>query len=242
MITPPTFNHFGEQAVLLSWKPQIALAIGDDIRQLDRLMHRELSALFMETVPAYCSLTVFLHPWVDKEDFIRKTQVLYKQKQAQEKEHKTVVWQIPVCYDTSLGWDLEAFAKAKSMTTEEVISLHTQETYEVYFLGFLPGFPYLGGLNERLHLPRKTKPSIKVPAGAVAIGGQQTGVYPVESPGGWHILGQTPIPFFLPGQSPPSFLEAGHQIRFSAISLEAYRDIKARSESAFMLPKKWNHK
>lgn len=137
---------------------------------------------------------------------------------------------IPVCYTPRWAPDLTEFAKHKKLSVSDIIQLHTKPDYLVYFLGFLPGFPYLDGLDERLTLPRKRAPSQKIPAGSVAIGGSQTGIYPQESPGGWHVIGRTPLTIFDPKAAAPSFFSAGDRITFYAITGDEYTDILKRDD------------
>lgn len=129
---------------------------------------------------------------------------------------------IPVCYN---GEDLEQLAYAKNLTVQQVIEIHTSVQYTIYMIGFLPGFPYLGGLDERLHLPRREVPRKSVPNGSVGIGGSQTGIYPIESPGGWHLIGQTPIDIFSATSLDTPFLfQAGDRIQFTEITQDEYQN------------------
>lgn len=136
------------------------------------------------------------------------------------------IWQIPVCYSLDTGRDIESLANSKNLNQEELIELHSQPFYRLHFYGFLPGFMYLNGLPERLHAARKSVPDREVPVGSVAIGGRQTGIYPSSSPGGWHLIGQTPITLFDPSRSNPTFAMAGEQIEFVSISKEEFVEMK----------------
>jgi len=136
------------------------------------------------------------------------------------------VWEIPVCYEPEFGSDLSSLAGEKKMTAAALINLHTQPYYRIHFFGFLPGFFYLNGLDPILHTPRKSIPSARVPKCSVAIGGSQTGIYPKESPGGWHLLGQTPLSLFDSLQEPPVWGSAGDQIKFVSIDSTQFRDWK----------------
>ncbi|NGP44689.1 5-oxoprolinase subunit PxpB [Bacillaceae bacterium SIJ1] len=131
-------------------------------------------------------------------------------------------WLIPVCYGGEVGPDLEAVASHAGMTTDEVIDLHSQQTYTIQFIGFLPGFPYLKGLPKPLSMARRSNPRPHVPVGSVGIGGQQTGIYPVASPGGWQLIGRTPLPLFLPDNDPPCYLKAGDTLAFQPIKRDVY--------------------
>ncbi|SFH10675.1 sensor histidine kinase inhibitor, KipI family [Algoriphagus hitonicola] len=138
----------------------------------------------------------------------------------------TKTWEIPVCYDLEFGFDLDRLAKLKPITIEEFIHLHSSPTYRIHFIGFLPGFPYLSGLDPKLTTPRKSQPDRAIPSGSVAIGGNQTGIYPQQSPGGWHVIGRTPIRVFNSKASPPVFFEMGDQIKFKPISKEEFEGLK----------------
>jgi inhibitor of KinA len=136
-------------------------------------------------------------------------------------------FEIPVCYEGEYAPDLAAVAAQKKLSPEEVIGLHTAIVYRVYMVGFLPGFPYLGTLDERLCMPRKPQP-VNVPAGGVGIAGMQTGIYSLNSPGGWQIIGRTPVKLFDPAADPPVRLQAGDQVRFYPVSPEEYRQWPGR--------------
>ena len=143
-----------------------------------------------------------------------------------KKLNKGKLWKIPVCYEANYGPDLAPLSDALKLKIDELIQLHSQTRYRLCFLGFLPGFLYLNGLNKRLHFPRKEKPQLKVSKGSVGIGGKQTGIYPNNSPGGWHLIGNTPIPLFDVKQRPPCFASPGDWIVFEPINEKTYRDIK----------------
>ena len=136
--------------------------------------------------------------------------------------------EIPVCYEGDLAPDLEEVARHASLTADEVIALHTGATCVVHMIGFTPGFPYLAGLDPRLATPRRAEPRTRVPAGSVGIGGQQTGVYPMATPGGWNIIGRTPLALFDPRRVPATLLGVGDRVRFVAISREQFDSLAAR--------------
>ncbi|WP_425638340.1 5-oxoprolinase subunit PxpB [Algoriphagus yeomjeoni] len=136
------------------------------------------------------------------------------------------IWEIPVCYASETGRDLESLAKTKKISVEEVIALHSKPLYRLHFYGFLPGFMYLNGLPEILYTSRKSVPDREVPVGSVAIGGEQTGIYPSSSPGGWHLVGQTPIPLFNPTLDIPVFAEVGERIEFTPITFQEFERLK----------------
>lgn len=137
-------------------------------------------------------------------------------------QNTQIIREIPVCYHPSLAPDLEAVALLHNLSIEELIHIHTATTYRVYMNGFLPGFAYLGILDEKIATPRLSNPRTHVPAGSVGIAGQQTGVYPVASPGGWNIIGRTPLALLLPEQEPPCLLVPGNFVQFKAIDLHHF--------------------
>jgi inhibitor of KinA len=136
------------------------------------------------------------------------------------------LWQIPVCYHPSFGLDLEEMAAKKHCTVEEIIALHTGVSYLIYFIGFLPGFLYLGGLHATLHTPRIATPRIRVAKGSVGIGGAQTGVYPQNSSGGWNIIGKSPVNFFNTNNVAPIFAKPGDRIQFIPITLATFYEVE----------------
>ena len=141
---------------------------------------------------------------------------------------QTVVKIIPVCYDHEYALDMEWICASKAIAREELISIHTARQYRVYAVGFLPGFPYMAEVDARIAVPRKDKPRSRVPAGSVALAGIQTGIYPVTSPGGWQVIGRTPLTMFDKVRNPPVLLEPGHEVRFEAISKQDFMDLQKR--------------
>lgn len=133
---------------------------------------------------------------------------------------------IPVCYDPSLAPDIDSLAALQGLGKEEVIALHTAKTYRVYMIGFLPGFAYMGTVDEKIATPRKIKPRAQVPAGSVGIAGEQTGIYPFDSPGGWQLIGQTPFQMFSVAKQNPCYLQSGDEVRFYAISVAEFTKLK----------------
>jgi inhibitor of KinA len=166
---------------------------------------------------------LYLNDNVDTQILIQELTELYKTSSNNKTSSRT--WKIPVCYDLCLGLDLQQLADSKPLSVEEVIQLHCQPLYHVYFLGFLPGFPYLGGLDSRLATPRLASPRVQIPKGSVAIGDHQTGVYPNESPGGWNIIGRTPIELFDVKRSTPTFIQAGDKVKFNPINLDEFNKL-----------------
>ena len=182
-----------------------------------------------ETIPAYASLLVKYDPFLtDYAALCDRLRALEKRLSASAVQAGKIV-EIPVCYGGVYGEDLPFVAKHAGLSEKEVVALHSGQPYRIYMLGFLPGFPYLGGLNERLHTPRLSTPRTKIPAGSVGIGGKQTGIYPMESPGGWQLIGRTPLTLFAPGEPLP--YAAGDRIRFVPIDEGEFERIQKREEA-----------
>ena len=220
------YKPFGEQSVLIEWSAVIDENILSDIIVFKEKIKNYHIKNVVELRSAYNSLLVVY----DKklllfEDAVIELETLYRQKK-QATKLTSRQWKIPVCYDAVFAIDLDEISLEKGLSKESIIECHSKTVYKVYFIGFLPGFMYLGGLNKKLHTPRKSTPRLKIIKGAVAIGGEQTGVYPCESPGGWNIIGNSPIEFFNPKSDIPCFVNAGDKIVFKSVSLKEYKDIK----------------
>lgn len=180
----------------------------------------------IEAVPAYSSLTIYYDvPLLRKKNpagklvFESISEQLHHrlQQPLRTNEKESPLIQIPVCYDPEFATDLIHFASQKKLSPEEIIRIHTEKEYRVYMLGFLPGFSYMGLVDERIAAPRKPQPTTVAP-GSVGIAGKQTGIYPLASPGGWHIIGRTPLTLFDASKEEPTLLKAGDRIQFVPIS------------------------
>jgi len=222
------YKRYSESAILIEWPSQIDENILQDLLLFKKNIERVYVKEIVEVISAYNSLLIYYNITIEdvyseifdlKELYLSINDVLMQ---------KNRLWKIPVCYSLKLAPDLGSFLKAKSLTIDELIVLHTTPLYRVYFLGFLPGFFYLGGLNEKLNLPRKTTPALKVAKGSVAIGGNQTGVYPSDSPGGWHVIGRSPIDFFNLKKGTPCFVEPNDLIQFVSVKESEYNDIRTQ--------------
>jgi KipI family sensor histidine kinase inhibitor len=170
-----------------------------------------------DVVPAYCAVAVFLGPDADPTPTKAALRELLRAVPPETPRDESVrpVRVIPVVYD---GPDLADVAASAGLSTAEVIRRHSARTYQAYFLGFMPGFAYLGPIDEALVLPRRSEPRRRVPAGSVAIAGAQTGIYPIETPGGWHLLGRTDVTLFDSSRQPPSLIAAGDLVRFEPVT------------------------
>jgi inhibitor of KinA len=194
----------------------------EKVRRLLQLLDSQPIVGVRNLHPAYCSLLVNFDAlqWRHEEMEEKLREYLEQLHEVRLPERRLL--EIPVCYGGELGPDLQDVAATHGITSEQLIQLHTSTTYLVYFLGFVPGFAYLGELPEALVTPRHATPRRKVPAGSVAIAGNQTGVYPCETPGGWRLLGRTPLAMFRPEQDGLSLLSIGDRVCFNAISREQF--------------------
>lgn len=179
-------------------------------------LRKEFNEHITEARQGFTALTIL---WKTPEAQINFQRQFLKIK-VKPTELSTQIWEIPVCYSSEYGYDLGSLAMAHRMRVNEVIALHSSVTYRLHFFGFLPGFPYLNGLPEKLHTPRKSVPDRTVDAGSVAIGGSQTGIYTQESPGGWHVIGRSPIVLFNLEKEPPVFSKPGDLWRFEPIDAD----------------------
>jgi len=212
-------------------------------QKIDPDLHKKVKALtlylehhpfegLLEVVPAFANVTVFFDPVIISIKNERPStyvsallkEILLNLQAMKTETERTVV--IPVCYGGEFGPDLEFVAQYNHLSVEEVIHIHSESEYLVYMIGFAPGFPYLGGLSERIATPRKSKPRLRIPAGAVGIGGAQTGVYSISTPGGWQLIGQTPLTLFLQKEDRPSLLRSGDRVRFQPVSRNEYDALK----------------
>lgn len=229
--------YLSEQAITVEFGQEIGKDALKRLNRLNNLIHQNPFPGFRTTVPAYTTLSVFFDPVQTIKnlgfpggDCFEKVSAYLKQlkNETGDKEINVVkTVSIPVCYGGTFGPDLEEVAKRNNLTVKEVITLHSAAVYEVYMIGFVPGFAYLGGMPELLSTPRKLSPRKAVPVGSVGIAGKQTGIYPLETPGGWQIIGQTPLTLFNAEKAEPALLKSGDRVIFKPIDqqeFELYRD------------------
>lgn len=214
----------GEQGLVIEFGDSIDSAVNSRVHQIaGRLATGGIEGI-IEVVPTYRSLLVYFDPlMVSRQALTLKIRSMLAEKEpADARQPDARVVEIPVCYGGEFGPDLDFVASHNSLSGEEVIAIHTSVPYMVYMLGFMPGFPYLGGMSERIATPRLATPRTVIPAGSVGIAGTQTGFYPVESPGGWQIIGRTPIKAFDPAAQNPFPFAAGDYLKFRSITTEEF--------------------
>jgi len=216
----PLYRLMGDRALLIELGDQISPDVNQKVRELFAGLDQQAIDGFIELVPSYRSLMIIYDPLKISlpELKIHISDTANQLDSLQLPPPKTI--EIPVVYGEKYGPDLEWVAEYHTMTADEVIRLHTQPTYRVYLIGFMPGFPYLGEVPDALTTPRRKTPRTHVPQGSVGIAQKQSGIYPVESPGGWQIIGRTPINLFDPQRQPPSILEMGDYVKFFPIAKE----------------------
>ncbi|ATG00295.1 allophanate hydrolase subunit 1 [Lelliottia amnigena] len=201
----------GETAVVLELEPPVTLATQKRIWRLTQRL-AEIPEV-VEAIPGMNNITVVLrNPQSLALDAIERLQRWWEESEALEPESRFI--EIPVVYGGAGGPDLGEVARHAGLSEKQVVELHSSIDYVVWFLGFQPGFPYLGGLPEQLATPRRAEPRLQVPAGSVGIGGAQTGIYPLVSPGGWQLIGHTPLPLFDSKRDEPVLLRPGDTVRF----------------------------
>lgn len=229
-----TIQPLGDQAVIVEFSNKISLNTHEHIQRITACLDREAPSWLIEYIPAYTTLTIFYSiiefsgsssPFQSVcEEFNKLLQ------NSQDEDNFTGrLVKIPVLYGGKYGPDLAHIATYHDLSEEEVISLHTGGDYIIHMIGFSPGFPFIGGLPEKIATPRKLTPRLSIPERSVGIAGKQTGIYPIKTPGGWQIIGRTPVDLFLPNEEIPTLLQPGDQLQFYSISEEEYRHLRGES-------------
>lgn len=219
----------GDSALVVELDNEVSEAAHIKVMRFIRAVEENPFSGFLEAVPTYTNVTIFYDPVKiygasHAKDTIFETVSAWMnryatQMKANTKETTRLV-EIPVLYGGEYGPDLSYVAHINNLAEEDVISIHSATDYLVYMIGFAPGFPFLGGMDERIAAERKDSPRASVPAGSVGIAGRQTGIYPFESPGGWQIIGRTPVDLFLPKENPPTLIQPGDALRFVPVDEE----------------------
>jgi inhibitor of KinA len=224
----PQFRAASDQSLLVYLGEEIALENHQRVLKLLRLLQAEPIDGVRNLQPAYSSLLIKFDPLRLDHDELQSKLIPYLGRLDREPLPAPREVEIPVCYGGEFGPDLTDVAQMHGMTAAQVIELHSSPIYVVYFLGFAPGFGYLGGLPEALASARLETPLAKVPQGSVGIGGNQTGIYPLSTPGGWRLIGRTPVAMFRRDPNPISLLQIGDHVRFRVISEKEFTDLAGR--------------
>lgn len=230
-MTYPSIKITGDKSVAVLFGDEISEEINTKIRAFDEALTEEQIDGINETVPTYCSLTIHYAP-----EKIRYRALKERLEKLLSVSHTAAriaitVMEIPVLYGGEYGPDLEYVAKHNGLTPEEVVRIHTSAEYLIYMLGFTPGFSYMGGMDDRIATPRLKTPRVLIPAGSVGIAGKQTGIYPIDSPGGWQLIGRTPVRLYDAERDNPILLDAGLRVRFIPVDEAEYNRILAKVEA-----------
>lgn len=230
----------GDSALTVEFGSEISGVLNDEVNAFAYRVRTARIHGVRELLPTYRSLTVFYDPFTTTFDTLRETltgldelpaNTADTQSTSATAPAKHTVVHIPCCYGGEYGPDLADLAKAKNISEDEAIRIHSAVSYRIYMIGFLPGFPYLGGLDPVLAMPRLETPRTAIPAGSVGIGGSQTGIYPIASPGGWRLIGKTPVKLYDPSAKEPVLCSAGEFIRFEPITDAEYQRIEKDVEA-----------
>jgi KipI family sensor histidine kinase inhibitor len=219
------FRTAGDRGLLVEYGDIIDPDVNNKVRSMAMVMEQDSPEGVTEVIPTYRSLLIVYDPASTNPVKLQKTLKALESRLDEIKIPPPVTVEIPVCYGGEFGPDIEVVAESHNLTVEQVIELHCRPEYLIYMVGFTPGFPFLGGLSEKLHTPRLETPRTFVPEGSVGVANNQTGIYPVASPGGWRLLGRTPVKLFAPGRRNPFLYQAGDRIKFNPISAEEYARI-----------------
>lgn len=221
---------FGDCGIRVQLGNSISKETNAKIRSLSWFIEREKIRGVIEWIPTYTAVSIYYEPYVITFEEIKQQIESMREKLEKITLPPANVIKLPVYYGGETGPDLEQVANHNQLSIDEVIRIHTSSDYLIYMMGFTPGFPYLGGMSEKIATPRLKEPRLKVPAGSVGIAGSQTGVYPMETPGGWQIIGKTPVKLYDPMRNKPILLKAGNYIRFVQVSESEYKEIEKQVE------------
>jgi inhibitor of KinA len=226
----------GDLAVSVELGEEISAEVNTRVRALEYLLEQKAPPGIVETVPSYRSLLVYYDPAVVGYDALCAQLAAFAEQATTTSMPPARDVELPCCYDPELGLDLEAVARRLGLSVDELVRLHAGATYVVYFIGFTPGLPYMTGAPERLTIPRLDSPRTNVPEGSVGIGGVQCCVYSVESPGGFRILGRTPLRLYDPEAAQPILLKPGDRVHFRPVDRREFDEIAARVAARTFTP------
>lgn len=220
-----SFAPAGDQGIVITFSDEISEAVNRKIYSVVNQINNEKIKGVYEVIPSYISLLVLYDRHLVTYSKLMNRLEKIVSTTDENSLAKCRIHHIPVCYEEEFALDLQDVSEHCKLSPKEIVDIHTSTDYLIYMLGFLPGFAYLGGLDERISCPRLSTPRTKIPAGGVGIGGSQTGIYPLESPGGWRIIGKTPVKVYDPNREPSILYMMGERIRFEAITMEEFKSI-----------------
>ncbi len=230
MYPSPRFLPAGDKALVAEFGNKIDPKTNEKVRQIFIALQQLEVKGITEMIPTYRSLLICYDPLETGVKELKKTVLEINRSASQVEIPEPLVYYVPVKYGGNHGSDLDYVAAHNNLSEEEVINLHTEPLYRIYMLGFTPGFCYLGGMHDAIATPRLKNPRVRIPAGSVGIADKQTGIYPIDSPGGWQLIGSTPLCIFDASASSPFLFGSGNYIRFVRINTDEYQHIKEQVE------------
>jgi inhibitor of KinA len=236
-ISKPRFLLAGESCLVAEFADEISREANDVVAALGRELTVQKNVRIIECMPTYRSLAVYFDPLVTSREALEAEmkRLLSDLSCSEQGAHRVI--SVPVCYGGSYGPDIQNVADHAQISVEEVIKRHSARVCHCFMIGFVPGFAYLGGMDESIATPRLANPRTVIEAGSVGIAGKQTGIYPIASPGGWQLIGRTPLRLFTPEAARPTLIEAGCDVRFEPIAEAEYNQIAAEVEAGTYKPK-----
>lgn len=220
------FQPLGDRGIRVGFPPIISPEVNWAIRAFVFAVEREEIPGILEMVPTYAAVSIFYEPGIlNYAEMVQELKNVQNLLEGIDLPPARLI-EIPVLYGGGAGPDLPFVAGYHQLNETEVVKIHTSRPYLVYMIGFTPGFPYLGGLSERIATPRLANPRTKIPGGSVGIGGSQTGIYSIDAPGGWQIIGHTPVKLYDSAKADPVFLRAGDYLQFFAVEVDEYQTVR----------------
>lgn len=217
------FRIAGDRGLLVEYGDSIDPVINRKVRAMTMAINQQNVRGVVEVIPTYRSIIILYDPLVTDPPKLKEALLTIEERLSEIRIPPPETVEIPVCYGGDFGPDLDFIAQTNNLSVDDVVRIHSGPVYQIYMIGFTPGFPFLGGLAEILYTPRLETPRALVPAGSVGIANDQTGIYPVDSPGGWQLIGRTPLKLFDPDRSNPFLLKAGDLLKFKPISIVEYQ-------------------
>ena len=224
------YHISGDCGLLVEYGDTINLSVNCKVRSMAIVVKEKALAGVLEIIPTYLSILIIYDPLITNPSALQQALMIMEDRLHERDIPQQQTIEIPVCYGEEFGPDIQFVAKHNSMTEDDVVRIHSESVYQIYMIGFTPGFPFLGGLSKKLYTPRLETPRSLVPAGSVGIANEQTGIYPIDSPGGWQLIGRTPITLFAPEKPNPFLYQTGDRIKFKPVSTEEYFRLAARKE------------
>jgi KipI family sensor histidine kinase inhibitor len=224
------FLSAGDRALVVEFGDRVDRALSDAVLRLNAVIRTKGLSGVVETVPTFRSLMVHYDPLVTTRANLERA-ITSMLDRGRGSRLAATLWRVPVCYEGEFAPDLAEVARLTGLLPDDVVATHSSVRYHVYMLGFLPGFSYMGDLPERLALPRRADPRVRVPAGSISIATSLTAIYPFESPGGWHLIGATPIPLFDALRPRPALFAPGDAVLFQPIDRASFASIRQAVEN-----------